>query len=185
MLWTRIIGWWPPSWNDKLEALQRLEHAYREAQRQARFSVSSEEQRAIRRLAHDLPALWQAPTTTDRERKQLLRYAIAEVQLDGVTMPGKIDLRIAWRSGAVTRRQIDRLKVGSGAPRTDAKVIERLRLRAPRHTVAEIVEQLNREGLRSAHGRALRDHHVLYIARRHHIPVTTQARGRSQTVSAG
>lgn len=162
-------------WNDKLEALQTLEQAYSEARQQARFTVSAEEQRAMKRLARDLPALWNAPTTTDRERKQLLRYAIAEVQLDGVTTPGKIAIQITWRSGAVTRRQIDRLKVGCWAPRTDDEVIARIRALAPTHTVAEIIEQLNQEGLHSAHGRVLRDHHVWYIARRNGITITTCA----------
>jgi len=169
-------------WNDKLEALQTLESAYTDAQQQARFSVSTAEQQAMQRLAQDLPTLWQASTTTDRERKQLLRYAIAEVQLDGVTTPGKIDIRVTWWSGAVTRHQIDRLKVGCWAPRTDNHVIERLRALAPRYTATEISEQLNQEGLRSAHGRPLREHHVLYIARRYGITITTCARRLPSTV---
>lgn len=163
-------------WNAKLEALQTLEQAYADAQRQARFTVSGEEKRAIKKLAQDLPALWNAPTTTDVERKQLLRYVIAEVQLDGVTIPGKIGIRMTWKSGAVTERQIERSKVGAWAPRTADRIIERIRAWAPTRTVAEIVEGLNRDGLRSAHGRAFRDYHVLYIARRHHIVVTTTAK---------
>ncbi len=159
-------------WNEKLETLQELESAYRQAQKQSRFSISAEEENEIRKLAQDLPAVWHAPTTTDRERKELLRYLIAEVQLDGVTLPGKIDIRVTWRSGAVTTRQIDRLKVGSWAPRTAEQVIDRIRALATDYTVAEIVEILNQEGLRSAHGRVFRDHHVLYLARRHNIVVT-------------
>jgi hypothetical protein len=162
-------------WNDKLEALAKLEKAYAEAQRQAHFTVSGEEKRAMKQLAQDLPALWHAPTTTDAERKQLLRYAIAEVQLDGVTTPGQIAIRISWHSGAVTERQIQHTKVGAWAPRTDEKVVARIRNLAPTHTIDAILEQLNAEGLCSAQGRALRDHHVWYIARRYGIPVTTCA----------
>ena len=77
---------------------------------------------------------------------------------------------------AVTTKQIERLKVGAWAPRTDEQVIERIRALAEHNTVAEIVDVLNREGLRSAHGRLFREHHVLYLARRHRIPVTTSAR---------
>ncbi len=163
-------------WNEKLEAVKDLETAYQKAQAQAHFAITEDEQRDIRGLAQDLPAVWHAPSTTDRERKQLLRYLIAEVQLDGVTTPGKIDIRVTWRSGAVTTRQIERLKVGAWAPRTDTQVIERVRALAPTHLVGEIVEILNQEGLRSAHGRVMREHHVLYIARRNHIKVTTSAR---------
>jgi DNA invertase Pin-like site-specific DNA recombinase len=163
-------------WNEKLEALEDLKQAYQAAQAQAHFALTDQEQRDIRRLAQDLPAIWQAPSTTDRERKQLLRYLIAEVQLDGVTTPAKIDIRMTWRSGAVTTRRIERLKVGAWAPRTDAQVIERIRALAPTHVVAQIAEILTEEGLRSAHGRTLRDYHVLYLARRHHIEVTTSQR---------
>jgi DNA invertase Pin-like site-specific DNA recombinase len=163
-------------WNEKLQALQDLEQAYQAAQTEAHFTLTEAEQSDIRRLAHDLPAVWQAPSTTDRERKQLLRFLIAEVQLDGVATAGAIDIRVTWRSGALTTRRIARLKVGAWAPRTEARVIVRIRDLAPTHRVAQIVEILNAEGLRSAHGRVLREHHVLYLARRHHIEVTTSAR---------
>jgi DNA invertase Pin-like site-specific DNA recombinase len=163
-------------WNAKLATLQTLERAYADAQRHAHFSVNAAEQQAMLQLAQDLPTVWTAPTTTDQERKQLLRYAIAEVQLDGVTAAGHIDIRVTWQSGAVTQRRIARCKVGAWAPRTAEQVIDRLRALAPTHTVGEIVECLNRDGLRSAHGRAFRPHHILYLAQRHGIPVTTCAR---------
>jgi Recombinase zinc beta ribbon domain len=162
-------------WNATLEALHTLEHAYADAQRHARCSVNPAEIQAMVQLAQDLPAVWAAPTTTDQERKQLLRSAIAEVQLDGVTSLGTIDIRVTWRSGVVTQRRIARRKVGVWAPRTAERVIERLHAFAPTPTVGESVERLNLEGLRSAHGRVLRAHHVLYLARRYGLPVTTCA----------
>jgi len=163
-------------WNEKLEAVHDLEQGYQAAKAREHFSLSEEEQRDIRRLAQDLPAIWHAPSTTIQERKQLLRYLISEVQIDGVSSQGKIDIRVTWRSGAVTDRQLHRVRVGAWAPRTDQQVIERIRVLAPLHIVAEIVEILNAEGLRSAHGRVFREHHVLYLARRHAITVTNSAR---------
>ena len=113
-------------WNDKLEALQTFEKSYAEAQQQSRFTINGQEKQAMEHLAQDLPAVWQAETTTNVERKQLLRYAIKEVQLDGVTTPGKITIRVTWYSGAVTERQIDRIKIGIWAPRTDNQVIRQV-----------------------------------------------------------
>lgn len=163
-------------WNEKLEAVHDLEQAYQAAKAEKHFSLSAEEQGDIRRLAQDLPAIWHAPSTSVQERKQLMRYLIAEVQLDGVSNQGRIEIRVTWRSGAVSTRQIERVRVGAWAPRTDDQVIERIRTLAPLHIVAEIVEILNQEGLRSAHGRVFRAHHVLYLARRHKIAVTSSAR---------
>src|SRR6266545_116516 len=158
-------------WNEKLEALEKLERSFAEAEEQARFQLTAAERDRIGALATDLPRLWNAPTTTDRERKQLLRYAISEVQLDGVTERGKIEIRITWRSGAVTVRKIDRLAVGTWAPRTADTVVERIRALAPTLSAIEIAGRLDVEGLRSAHGRHLRDHHILYIARSRGIRV--------------
>lgn len=163
-------------WNEKLEAVHDLEQAYQAAKAEKHFSLSAEEQGDIRRLAQDLPAIWHAPSTSVQERKQLMRYLIAEVQLDGVSNQGRIEIRVTWRSGAVSTRQIERVRVGAWAPRTDDQVIERIRTLAPLHIVAEIVAILNQEGLRSAHGRVFRAHHVLYLARRHKIAVTSSAR---------
>jgi DNA invertase Pin-like site-specific DNA recombinase len=158
-------------WNEKLEALEKFERSFTEAKEDARFTLTSDEESGVRALAQNLPWVWNARSTTNRERKQLLRYAISEVQLDGISEPGKIEIRINWRSGAMTVQKIDRLAVGSWAPRTGEVLIERIRELAPKCSVAEIVEVLNREGLRSAHGRPIRDHHVLYIARSRHITV--------------
>jgi DNA invertase Pin-like site-specific DNA recombinase len=172
-------------WNDKLEALERLGKAFGEAESQTRFWLTVDERSRIGALARDLPRVWNAPTTTNRERKELLRYAISEVQLDGIGTPGKIEVRITWRSGAVTVRTVDRLAVGSWAPRTAQTVVERIRALAPGLTAREIADRLDREGLRSAHGKPLREHHVLYICRSRGIPVhcssvsTKQEGGRS------
>ena len=170
-------------WNDKLEALERLEKAFGEAEDQTRFRLTVDERSRIGALARDLPRVWNAPTTTDRERKELLRCAMSEVQLDGVGTPGKIEIRITWRSGAVTVRTVDRLAVGSWAPRTAQTVVERIRALAPGLTAREIAARLDREGLRSAHGKPLREHHVLYICRSrgipfHCSPVSTKQEGR-------
>jgi len=160
-----VAGTLEARWNEKLDALKKLEAAYADAQVQARFTLTEEEQKSIQELARDLPAVWSAPTTTDKDRKKLLRHAISEVQLDGVTQPGRIELRVTWRSGAVTTRQLARLPVGSWAPRTSEEVVERIRALAVGHSVSEIAERLCQEGFRSAHGKEIRRHHVMYIAR--------------------
>ncbi len=159
-------------WNEKLEVLKKLEKNYEEANKQSRFSLTLEEEKEMMAVVKDLPKIWYASTTTNRERKQLLRYAITEVQLDGITTPGKIEIRITWRSGAISTQTIERVKQGAWAPRTADEVIERIKSLSHEHTVQEIIEILNGEGHRSAHGRKIREHHVLYISRRHNIHVS-------------
>jgi hypothetical protein len=159
-------------WNEKLEELQKLEKSYEDANRQDHFSLTSEEAKEMEAVVKDLPKIWHAPTTTNQERKQLLRLVITEVQLDGITIPGKIEIRITWRSGAISTRIIDRLKVGVWAPKTSNLVVERIRELSREYIVSQIVALLNQEGLRSAHNKELQEHHILYIARRYGISVT-------------
>jgi hypothetical protein len=74
------------------------------------------------------------------------------------------------------RRRIGLVWAGSPTFSNDRHRSIPLATLAPLLDVAGIVEILNQEGLRSAHGRLFREHHVLYLARRHTIAVTTSAR---------
>lgn len=172
-------------WNEKLETLERLKTEFAQAEQSRCFELTEDEQASLRTLAADLPRIFFAPTTTDAERKQLLRYALAEVQLDGVQEPGQIEIRMTWRSGAVTVQKIPRLAVGSWAPRTDARVVERIRALAPAYPAAAIAATLAQEGLRSAHGKPLREHHILYIARSRGIQIHTGSPPLPQPATKG
>src|SRR4051794_12846055 len=89
-------------WNEKLERVTQLERAYAQAERDAEWNLTAEERAAVTELSQDLPAIWSADTTTNQERKQLLRMAIESVQLDGMRQTGQIEIQIYWRSGTVT-----------------------------------------------------------------------------------
>ena len=51
-------------------------------------------------LAHNVPVVWNAPTTSQAERKQLLRYLIKDVTLS--RRETIIEVRIRWRTEALT-----------------------------------------------------------------------------------
>ena len=95
-------------WNEKLERVAQLERTYAQAEREAEWNLTAEERAAITELSRDLPAIWSAETTTNQERKQLLRMAIESVQLDGIREAGQIEIQIRWRSGAVTSLSVKR-----------------------------------------------------------------------------
>lgn len=66
-------------WNGKLERVAQLERTYAQAERDAEWNLTVEEREAITELSQDLPAIWNAETTTNQERKKLLRMAIESV----------------------------------------------------------------------------------------------------------
>ena len=96
-------------WNEQLQALERVEREAEQAL-QAPALLSDEELEKVRLLGAVLGALWEAPTTTNRDRKRLLRCLIEEVKLR--TEVGHHAVRIVWTGGAVNERELERGKPG-------------------------------------------------------------------------
>lgn len=109
-------------WNEKLERVAQLERAFAHAEREADWNLTAEERTGITELSRDLPAIWNADTTTNQERKQLLRLAIESVQVDGISQPGQIEVQICWRSGTVTSVIVQRSAPGERSLKTPKKL---------------------------------------------------------------
>jgi hypothetical protein len=153
-------------WNEKLERVGQLERTFARAEREAEWSLTAEERASISELSRDLPAIWMAETTSNQERKQLLRMAIESVQLDGTSQAGQVEVQIHWRSGAVTSIGVKRTAPGEGSLKTPDEAISRIHDMAGRRTYRQIATSLNRAGLRSAFGRRFTSQHIGYICRR-------------------
>jgi DNA invertase Pin-like site-specific DNA recombinase len=153
-------------WNAQLTRVAELEQAFAKAEQAASFALTPEERAAMQTLAEDLAAIWQAETTTPADRKQLLRLAIEAVQLDGVNRPGQIEIQIRWRSGVVTRLDVKRAQPGDGSLKTPEQAVARIHELAANMSYAQIADELNRAGWRTAFGRPFSSQHVGYICRR-------------------
>ncbi|MBI4771593.1 MAG: hypothetical protein HY784_14575, partial [Chloroflexi bacterium] len=68
-------------WEESLTAVTQAEQAYATAQREMALTLNAEEREQVLALAQDLPALWQAESTTTAERKEVLRLLLADVTL--------------------------------------------------------------------------------------------------------
>jgi hypothetical protein len=141
------------AWEEKLAALRQLSDEHEHLLRQQPRALSGEERAEVRRLAADLPALWSAPSTTDADRKEVLRQVIEEVV---VTVEGQTEwceARIRWAGGGETRsrlrRPVARLEQLADGERLRRRVVE---LKGEGLSVARIAERLEAEGLRAADG---------------------------------
>jgi hypothetical protein len=140
--------------------------AYAQAEREAGWNLTADERAAITELSHDLPAVWSAETTTNQERKQLLRMAIESVQWNGVSEAGQVEVQIRWRSGTILSLRVKRAEPGEGSLKTPEEAVSRIHEMARRSSYSEIAARLDRAGLRSAFGRHFTTQHVGYICRR-------------------
>jgi excisionase family DNA binding protein len=114
--------------------------------------LTEAERRALAGLARDLPRVWQATTTTDRDRKQLLRTLIAEIVVTVHAQQRRADVEIAWEGGARSDLQVKLNSRGPETRRLGEDTIELIRRLAEHHTDRQIAAILSRQGYRTGSG---------------------------------
>lgn len=156
-------------WNDALTIVNQMEQEYALAQRTDLAPLDEADQEAVRRLAQDLPALWDAPTTTAADRKRLLRLIIREVTLTVHAEARRAEFVIVWSGGATTQHSVTCPPLGWHCV-TDPAVVQRIRELAATDPDHRIADQLNAEGVRTRTGKAWTYQRVLSIRKQHRIP---------------
>jgi DNA invertase Pin-like site-specific DNA recombinase len=103
-------------WNEKLTELETLEGEYTSLKDKRRVELTDVDRERILQLAADLPRLWRASSTSDRDRKLLLRSLIKDVSIRPIEVPrSTLQTQILWHTGAITDVEID--PIGQGSPR--------------------------------------------------------------------
>jgi hypothetical protein len=166
-------------WNEKLERVNHLEQTYAQAEQEARWNITPQERQAIKELSQNLPMVWRAETTTNQERKRLLRMAIASVRLDGVSKPVDIGVQIQWRSGVLTNFTVKRTAPGDRSLKTPPEAVAKIHEMAEKCSHQDIANYLNDAGYRTAFGRPFTHQTVGYICRRYGL---TTDRGQNQNL---
>ena len=104
-------------------------------------------------LAADFPQLWAASTTSDKERKRLLRTLIGDVTLFSEPHSMQLRIGIRWRSGVCEELMVRRPHSAPQARRTPQRAVELARGLGASRTNAELAVELNRAGLKSGTGK--------------------------------
>jgi hypothetical protein len=138
-------------WENALGELAKAEAelALREQQRPRALTDTEREQ--LLSIGVDLGRVWSAPTTTDRDRKQLIRCLIEDVTIDVSREQRRAQLTIRWKGGAITELAVP-LPRHQPTIRTDEDTIELIRRLAAHYDDGRIAGILNRQGRRSARG---------------------------------
>src|SRR5262249_40970381 len=137
-------------WEAKLAEVERLERESAIRPAASVRLVGPAERARILALAQDLPALWQAATTTHADHKQLVGFLIKDVCLArGETT---IEVSIRWKTEACTVLSIPRPRRSCDVRRTNPAAVARLRALAADTPDRQIAEILDREGFRSGTG---------------------------------
>jgi DNA invertase Pin-like site-specific DNA recombinase len=134
-------------WEAALQEQRRLEEEYARFGRQQPEGLSAVEREQVRALAQDLPALWQAPTTTAVDRQRLVRLLVDEVIVTVRGESERVEVTIRWVGGFHTSHELVRPVQRYQQMADYEKLLNRIdELRQAGRTLAKVAEQLNREG---------------------------------------
>jgi hypothetical protein len=153
-------------WEDKLAEVAAAEAELERRQQRRPKTLTAQERTAIRSLGDDIGRAWQAPTTTDRDRKELLRALLEEVIVTVDRDAARAELLARWRGGATSELVVDLPRSHPPKIRTDEDTIALVRRLAAHYPDATIAGVLNRQGRRSARG--LRFTATIVQGLRHH-----------------
>jgi Recombinase zinc beta ribbon domain/Recombinase/Helix-turn-helix domain len=167
-------------WNAKLVELEAV-RGQAQAARCERPGLTEDEKVRAHTLGGDLGAVWTATTTTNRDRKRLLRCVIDEVQL--TTEASRYLVRIVWKGGALTDRDVKRLPRGGTANATEATTIDLIRTLAREFDDAQMARILNKQGRRSGRGNTFTK--AMVTSLRGHYGIATREKTRARDPREG
>src|SRR4051812_26995499 len=145
--------------------------------------LTEAERHGLAQLARDLPRLWQADTTTDRDRKQLLRTLIREIIVTVHREQRRADVEIAWEGGARSELQLKLNARGPETRRLGEDTIELIRRLAEHHPDAQIAAILSRQGYRTGTGLPFTEARVRGARQRAAIPAAPPPDADSELVT--
>jgi DNA invertase Pin-like site-specific DNA recombinase len=139
------------------------------AQSQAQPELPCPEQLAA--TVADLPVLWAAETTSDKDRKRLLRTLLADVTITpSETDPTQLAVGLRWKSGASCQLAVTRRRSAIQLRTTDPAAIALARRIGPSLDNAALAAALNQAGHRTGTGQPFTGVAAANLRHYHHIP---------------
>jgi DNA invertase Pin-like site-specific DNA recombinase len=136
-------------WEAALSEQSRLKLDHERFLRERPAAPSLAELAAMRELTNDLPALWEAETTSQQERQSLVRLLLERVIVTVIGDSEKVSLECHWQGGNRTKHQLVRPVAKLRALSTYPDLVARISgLHQAGRNSAEIAVCLNEEGWR-------------------------------------
>jgi len=157
-------------WETRLHDLSTAERELRHREERQPRVLSAEQRQRLQALGKDLRQVWDAPTTADRDRKELLRTLLEEVIIALDRTQRRAHLTLRWRGGTLTTLDLDLPHLNPQRIRTDEGTIDLVRRLAAHYPDPVIAGILNRQGRKTVHGERFTANLVGNLRRYRHIP---------------
>ena len=137
---------------DALAAVEREQRSLAALDRARPAPLTDTERASLGQVARNLPRLWNAKTTTQRDRKELLRALVSEIVVTIDRSERRAGVEVFWEGGARTELQVRLNRSGNGPRQLAEDTIDLIRRLAAHHPDGQIAAILNRQGRRTGHG---------------------------------
>ncbi len=169
------------AWEQRLAEVRQAEAELARQQARRPRRLTATELAWLERAGADLRRIFEAPTTTARERKQLLRALLSEVVVTVDATQRTAELRIVWQGGQATELAMALTKTGGHFRATDEDTVELVRRLAVHYDDTQIALILSRQQRRTGTGLPFTRARVASLRAARGIPATT----RQPVVAAG
>jgi hypothetical protein len=138
-------------WNGALERISQLEQK-RDDLRTASATKPSIDRAQLLRLAHDLPAAWNAASTDTGTRQRLIHILVREIVCDLDDAANEAVLLVHWTGGRHTEVRVPRVKTGRYPGDIAPSAVDALRQLAGHWPDRELAVSLNRMRCKTGDG---------------------------------
>lgn len=157
------------NWNQRLKELEKVKQDYAVYSTQKAWIPSEKKEQDILNLARKIPKIWNAPTSTPKEKKRIIRILIDDITVLAEKRCPDFWVGIRFRSG-----KCEQLSLKKNLPYSDRRkhtdsTISKIRELAAVKDDFEIAEQLNQDGLTTPEGKIFTYAGIRWIRYKHNI----------------
>jgi hypothetical protein len=171
-------------WNGALEHVAELEARIEEL-RSASAARPRIDRAALLRLAQDLPAVWNAPSTDTRTKQRLIHVLIKEIIFDLDEATNEAVLLVHWNGGRHTEIRVARVKTGRYPQDLAPTAVEALRKLAGHWPDKELAVSLNRMRCKTDDGETWTTVRVREMRERLGLPEYDSEKSNGTMISLG
>lgn len=169
------------NWNQRLKELEKAKQDYAVYSSKKAWIPSKEDEQDILDLARRIPEVWNAPSSTPKEKKRIIRILIEDITVLSEKRCSDFSIGIRFRSG-----KLEQLSLKKPLPCADRKrhtddTISRIRDLASSMDDYEIANHLNQDGLTTPEGKSFTYAGVRWI--RYKYSISGPYQGNHQGIS--
>jgi DNA invertase Pin-like site-specific DNA recombinase len=158
------------NWNQKLQELSRIEKEYAIHCSKKTWNPNAFERDSIRKLAKDIPLVWNSLSAPSKERKRIIRILIEDVTVVAEAKKESFSIGLRYRSGHTEKVSLNKPLPRYQSIQHKSSTIELIRSLANTLNDQEIALHLNTNGLRTPEGKEFTTPSIKWIRYKHKIP---------------